>query len=379
MKRRIVPIVAAVCLLLSGCSWMDGNYSNVKLHEDHAQVSDSREVTASNYAELLDALYDLVSLGKEKGVIYIGEMDQSRLDFFVEAAVKRTMNKTPLGAYAVEDIHCEIGTSNGKPAVAVEIAYLHGRSEIRQIRSVADMEEAEKVIYQSLCSCDASLVLQVDHYEQVDIAQIAQNYGVNNPEIVMEVPQVTVGVYPESGSERILEIIFTYQNSRDVLRQMQTQVSYMFEAATLYVSDDSADSVKLARLYGFIAGLGYEFQYDTSITPAYSLLRHGVGDSKAFASVYAAMCRQAGIECHIVTGTRDAQAHDWNIVYDGDRYVHIDLQRSIELGSFAEFSDKQMNGYVWDYSAYPACEASASQESVTEPTAQTETEDAHAK
>lgn len=370
---RIVAILMVVCLLLSGCSWMDGNYSSITLHEDHTQVSDSREVTASNYGELLDALYDLIELGKEKGVIYVGEMDQTRLDFFVEAAIKRTLNKTPLGAYAVEDIHCEIGTSNGKPAVAVEIAYLHGRAEIRQIRQVADMEEAEKVIYQSLCSCDASLVLQVDNYEQVDLAQIAQDYGVQYPELVMEVPQVTVGLYPQSGSERILEIFFTYQNSRDVLRQMQTQVSYMFEAATLYVSDDSADSLKLSRLYGFIAGLGYEFQFDTSITPAYSLLRHGVGDSRAFAAVYSAMCRQAGMECYIVTGTRDAQAHDWNIVRDGDRYVHIDLQRCIEQGSFETYSDKQMSGYVWDYSAYPACEGASAQEQATEPENQTET------
>lgn len=370
---RIVAILMVVCLLLSGCSWMDGNYSSITLHEDHTQVSDSREVTASNYGELLDALYDLIELGKEKGVIYVGEMDQTRLDFFVEAAIKRTLNKTPLGAYAVEDIHCEIGTSNGKPAVAVEIAYLHGRAEIRQIRQVADMEEAEKVIYQSLCSCDASLVLQVDNYEQVDLAQIAQDYGVQYPELVMEVPQVMVGLYPQSGSERILEIFFTYQNSRDVLRQMQTQVSYMFEAATLYVSDDSADSLKLSRLYGFIAGLGYEFQFDTSITPAYSLLRHGVGDSRAFAAVYSAMCRQAGMECYIVTGTRDAQAHDWNIVRDGDRYVHIDLQRCIEQGSFETYSDKQMSGYVWDYSAYPACEGASAQEQATEPENQTET------
>lgn len=372
---RIVAILMVVCLLLSGCSWMDGNYSSITLHEDHTQVSDSREVTASNYGELLDALYDLIELGKEKGVIYVGEMDQTRLDFFVEAAIKRTLNKTPLGAYAVEDIHCEIGTSNGKPAVAVEIAYLHGRAEIRQIRQVADMEEAEKVIYQSLCSCDASLVLQVDNYEQVDLAQIAQDYGVQYPELVMEVPQVTVGLYPQSGSERILEIFFTYQNSRDVLRQMQTQVSYMFEAATLYVSDDSADSLKLSRLYGFIAGLGYEFQFDTSITPAYSLLRHGVGDSRAFAAVYSAMCRQAGMECYIVTGTRDAQAHDWNIVRDGNRYVHIDLQRCIEQGSFEMYSDKQMSGYVWDYSAYPACEGASAQEQATEPENQTETDE----
>ena len=41
----------------------------------------------------------------------------------------------------------------------------------------------------------------------------------------------------------------------------------------------------------------YDYRIETSITPAYSLLRHGVGDSRAFAVVYAAMCQQAGLEC----------------------------------------------------------------------------------
>lgn len=357
MKHRIVSLVAVCCVLFAGCSWMDGSYFNVQPHEDHSQLTATPEASATNYAQLLDALHDMIVLGKEKGVIYVSDMEQSVVTELVAAAVRRTLNETPLGAYAVESMHCEVGTSNGKPAVAVEIGYLHGRSEIRNIRHVADMATAVDLVRETLKNCDASLVLQVENYEQMDLEQLAQDYAMEYPQTVMEVPQVTVGTYPENGTERILEIKFTYQNSRDVLRQMQTQVSEMFEAAALYVGEDSTDNVKLSRLYGFIAGLGYVFQYDTSITPAYSLLRHGVGDSKAFATVYAAMCRQVGLDCRIVTGTYNAEVRYWNIACDGDRYTHIDLLRCAESGHFVQYSDAQMTGYVWDYSAYPACDA----------------------
>ena len=34
MKRRIICLVAAMCLMLSGCSWMDGNYLSVQPHRE---------------------------------------------------------------------------------------------------------------------------------------------------------------------------------------------------------------------------------------------------------------------------------------------------------------------------------------------------------
>lgn len=99
----------------------------------------------------------------------------------------------------------------------------------------------------------------------------------------------------------------------------------------------------------------FDYKQDTSLTPAYSLLCHGVGDSRAFATVYAAMCRGAGLECTVVTGTRDGVPYTWNIVQDNGQYYHVDLLRCHVTGQFKQTRDWEMNGYVWDYSAYPAC------------------------
>ncbi len=47
-----------------------------------------------------------------------------------------------------------------------------------------------------------------------------------------------VGLYPDSGTSRVVELKFTYQTSRDSLRQMQPQVQRVFDSAALYISSD---------------------------------------------------------------------------------------------------------------------------------------------
>ena len=81
-------------------------------------------------------------------------------------------------------------------------------------------------------------------------------------------------------------------------------------------------------------------------------MQHGVGDSKAFDTVYAAMCRQVGLECTVISGTRYGEARCWNMLtVDGTAY-HVDLLNCSRIGSFQANSASQMYGYVWDYSAY---------------------------
>lgn len=94
--KRMICLATLVCLLLTGCSWMDGNYHSVKPHEDHSQGADSGDVTAANYPQLLGALQNMISSGKEKGVIYVGDFDQQRLKSDLDAAVAKTLTQTPL-------------------------------------------------------------------------------------------------------------------------------------------------------------------------------------------------------------------------------------------------------------------------------------------
>lgn len=259
-----------------------------------------------------------------------------------------------MGAYAVEDISYEVGASLGRPAIAVSIQYRRSRTEIQRIQKKADMDALAVTIRAALDDHASRVAALVSRYTETDFNQLVQDYARENPQKVMEIPQVSEGIYG-SGTSRVVELNFTYQNSRESLRQMQSQVKPVFEAASLYVSGEGSEHQKLSQLYSFLMER-FDYKQETSITPSYSLLCHGVGDSRAFAEVYAAMCRRAGLESLVVTGTRWGEPWTWNIVCDGEGYFHLDLLRCAQEGGFREYTDAEMAGYVWDYSTYPACE-----------------------
>lgn len=353
MKRKAFLLLLAVSQLLTGCSWLDGHDFSVVPHREQQQSVQMDIITASSYRELLAALESMISAGTENATINVAEYPTDALESGMATAIRYAKNNYPIGAYAVEDIRYELGASGGQPALAVTIAYRHNWAELQQIRRLEDMDAVEAVIAEALEGCDASTVLLVEDYVTKDFTQLVQDYAVEHPDTVMETPQVSAFIYG-SGKSRVVELIFTYQNSRDDLRQMQSQVEPVFNSAVLYVSGDGADRQKYSQLYAFLMER-FDYTIETSITPAYSLLRHGVGDSRAFATVYAAMCRGAGLECMIVTGTCSGEPRTWNIVLEGEHYYHVDLLRSYETGGYREFTDSEMRSYVWDYSAYPEC------------------------
>lgn len=349
--KKVALLLLLCSMLLSGCSWMDGSYVSVEPHREHNQSGRSELISAVNYLQLMEAMDSLIAEGAETGVIHVLDYNTGSVETGMSIAVEYAMNNSPVGAYAVEEIAYELGTSSGLPAVAVKISYRHSLAEIQRILTVSNMEEAEKTVGAVLEAYETGVVMLIENYTARDFAQMVQDYAVMHPELVMETPQVTEEVYG-TGDSRVVELFFAYQNSRDSLRQMQNQVKPVFDAAALYVSGDGAQRQKFSQLYAFLMER-FDYTLETSITPSYSLLRHGVGDSRAFATVYASMCRGAGLECLLVTGTRSGEPWVWNMVLDNGHYYHVDLLRSSEMGYYREFTDGEMHGYVWDYSAYP--------------------------
>ena len=354
--KRVIPVILLVAMLLTGCSgWLDASYHNVIPMQPEGNYSDSHLTAVSNYLELIRSLQDLVASGTKSAIISVSNYDRTKIEQDIKRAIKEVLTTDPVAAYAVEGIEFDLGTSAGQRAVALDITYIHERPEILKISHLENMQAAKEAVATALDNCSAGVVLYVDKYEQMDFEQWTQDYGVQHPDKVMEVPQVSINVYPEIGDARVLEIKFTYQSNRDALRGMQEKVASLFEAAVIYAGDNEDSQEQYYKLYSFLMGLFQEFQIDSSITPAYSLLHHGVGDSKAFASVYAAMCQKIGLECVIVTGMRYGTPRCWNIVKVGEQYYHVDLLQCRESEEFIMRLDSQMNGYVWDYSAYPAC------------------------
>ena len=353
MKRTLICLGLAIAMFFSGCSWMGGGYVSVTPHREQLTEVQSGSLIASGYTQLRSILAELTETGAESAVILVPEYGTEALEEDMKSAVRYITEILPIGAYAIDKVEYEIGTNAGQPAISVNITYLHGRSELRQIHSAEEMEDVKAIISQTLEDCDDSVVIHVRNYSDTDLIQFVADYAAQNPNVVMEIPQVAIGFYPEQGIRRVLELKFTYQTSRETLRAMQTQVQRVFASASLYINQNDADAQKYAQLFNFLMER-FDYKIETSITPSYSLLSHGVGDGRTFANVYAAMCRNAGLDCRTVTGTKNGEAWYWNLICDGGTYYHVDLLASSAEGKLVRNTDENMDGYVWDYSAYPA-------------------------
>lgn len=353
MKRFFIVCIC-LCLLLSGCnSILDGNYLWTSPHQAPANPNEADMLQASNYRELLAALADMAEHGTQSGMIYLSQYEATDFQEEIGKAVDATLKNNPIAAYAVNEIKWELGTSGGQRAVAITISYLHNWTEIQKIQHVATTEQASEKIFDALKKISPGIVLYLEDYEHTDFVQLIENYAFTNPQHVMEMPQVTANVYPRWGSSRVIELKFSYQTPKDSLESMQRQVSPIFSAAKLYVTGDAEDFRKYSQLYSFLTER-FDYKIETSITPAYSLLRHGVGDSKAFSTVYAVMCQMADMDCQVISGTHLGERWYWNLIYIDGNYYHLDLLKCNNAGHFQVLTDDEMQGYVWDYSAYPA-------------------------
>lgn len=353
MKKRILPLLLATAMMLTGCGFWDGSYVSVTPHHEQRQTGQSPAISAGTYLDLMGALTQMIASGTESATIIVAEYPENAVETGMKVAVRYVMENDAIGAYAVESIDYTLGANGGQPAVAVKINYRHTLAEIRRIQVIETMEQMQPIIARALEFYETGVVVRASNYIPTDFSQIVEDLAEINPHLVMELPQVSAGIYG-TGRQRVVELNFTYQTGRDSLRQMKAQVKPVFDAAVLYVSGDGSQWQKYSQLYAFLMER-FDYTLETSITPAYSLLHHGVGDSRAFATVYAAMCRAAGLECEIVRGTRSGEPWTWNMVCDNGLYYHVDLLRCNEQGRYSEKTDAQMQGYVWDYSAYPAC------------------------
>lgn len=348
MKRILIGLLAASLMLLSGCGfWMNGERLYVTPHRENLPQSSEKVVQVETYQQMRDALVEKIETGSGDLVVSVSSFDSATADFYVSTAVTHVLQDTPIGAYAVDDITYEIGTNRGEQVIAFHVAYRHGIGEIMQIKSSGSKEDTKTHLTNALNACDDSLVFYSKAYTDMDIALWVEDYANQHPDLVMEQPKVRVTVYPNSGQERIVEVSFTYQNSRADLRQMQKQVENVFTSAELYVQQTKVKET-YSRLYSFLMERN-DYKQEISITPAYSLLYHGVGDSRAFANVYGAMCRRANLDCRVISGTKNGAPWFWNVVRYQGNYYHVDL---LSGEKFQMMKDSDMVGYVWDYSAF---------------------------
>lgn len=374
---RILALLLALCLL-SGCSGLySDSYVWVQEHNDPYAYKEAPETetepeeteaplpAVSNYYEIMSLLRGYVNTGVTQGQFLIEAYDGDREQELSEA-FRAIASEDPIGAYAIERIRYTQALQNGAWLVTVEAAYRHTVAEIESVRSVRGNERALALITDALSRYEPSVTLRVSGYADVDLEAAIRDYCIGHPNTMVETPQITAGIYPDSGNVRVIALEFAYSTDRASLQGMQSEAESVLSSAERYAHYAAQDAEKLSLIYSYLTSRFY-YREDAESGSVYSLLCEGRGSSESMAAVTAYLCERVGLPCLLVEGERalgDAEntqpaPYCWNIVCLDGRYFHVDFHRDAleRLETCRLLYDAEMEGYVWDRDLYPVCAA----------------------
>lgn len=354
MKR--IMLLLSMLALLTGCSLVSNEYRSVTPHETgiNTQLPDAVEV--EDYESLKNAILRFVKAGSEGGTIravtYRGSVEEELVRAAYEVA-----RLDPVGAYAVDYLSHDCVKILNYYEINLAITYRRTGREIASIQQAYTPEQLQGQVERAMKIFDDRLALQVTEDQQYDIAAIVENYCKENPLEMVEIPRISVSVFPESGRERIVEVEFFYEHTPEELVEMQQAVEESVAAAAEYIRYRNSDRDKTQLLYTYLTQR-FTYKEGSTTTPVYSALCEGVADPAGLSYGFSLICKTAGMECYTVSGLLDGQDHTWNIVEDDGDYRHVDLSWCIlQNGALRLQTDWEMNRYYWNTTLYPACVA----------------------
>lgn len=358
--KRLIPIVLLL-LLLAGCK-AEEDYLSVRPHvEQPTQGAPSGEAdpipVVTNRLELRGAILSLIDNWKEQGQIliqdYEGDVAQN-LSEIMDYATRQH----PTGAYAVDYADAEIIEEEGQQLVQVSFVFRRSLSEINSIVLVDDSDAAQSKITEALANYSTALTLRIRRYNNRDFERDILRYCMENPRVIPTIPEFSLKLYPEEGDHRIMEIHFTYPESKDIMREKLLETDTTFRSALIYGQGGNTPENQAKRLCNYLIRRHDQTLTDTvPVYPLYSLFSENIGHDLSYAMCYHDLCASLGITAHIIEGTKNGNPYYWNLLVLEDKTYHVDLRRYVEQGnnSIIPLYDETLlaEGYVWDRNAYP--------------------------
>lgn len=327
MKKRILALLLAGLLLLSGCtSMLERSDVSATTHVDYSTTEDSSILRVETYPNLVNALLHFVSERADSGTVrlynYTGDVESDLKD-----ACHEVLHEDPLGAFSVEDIQYDSTRILTYYEVDLAITYSRTADEVDAIRDVTGISGLRQALAQMVDAQSDQLALQVSYFSGNEdlIWQLLTLARYDRPELYRDPGgsfSYDISIYPETGSRRIVEIKVDNwgAGSHTTTEDHARYTRQLEEAADLLLAANppaSASYTVEEALSVFRSACGgYDF-HGTNL--ALGTLTGAPASEFGVMIALEYLLRRCGIEAIPVLGTPDS----WLIVSTEDGYRHL--------------------------------------------------------
>lgn len=347
----------AGCIALTGCaSMLERDYVSVTPHSStKTEVGTSSVLRVENYQELVNSLIYFLSTASDSGVIRL-YMDSSVVDEYLHNARQEIMQEYPPAVYAVENITFETDPLVTYVEARVNFSYRRSQQQVAAIQSVSGISAVRNALSAALKEFSNECVLNISYFDQNEefIRSLIRQAYYSAPTTALEYPEVEINIYPDSGRQRIVEVLFHYQS--DLAQLSQRAILLEQTCAHLAQSLSPSESISSTALDAAWAILGEGGHEPDGGASAYHALLSGGANHEGLALAMAAVCAELDIPCEVAEGLLNGQPHFWNVVHTEDGWRHVDLSQLSVLRSLYTDDQWHSSGYLWVETSLPVCE-----------------------
>lgn len=360
--KALAALLTALSLLLSGCSaLLEREYAQISPHNTAPTAEgDPSTLRADSYQELVNALIYLVGEGMEEGTVRL-YLDSDQVEDELEAACLEVVQEDPLGAYAVEFIKYSVSQVVAYTQADVQITYRRTREQVSSIVQATGTTAIRGELESALSSFAPACTLRISYFDGDEdlIRTLARQAYYAAPASALGMPELEVTLYPDSGRQRIVEILLSYPLEPSVLEQRRGEIEKWLSQLGATLIGLADENLALAAARAILQEGTYE---PAGGNTAYSLLENQSANSEGFALALAALLEHQNMACQVAQGQLGQEAHFWVVVQTESGWRHLD-PTGFDGGSGTLHTDEEFLelGYSWPEGTLPACVAAASQ------------------
>lgn len=353
MKKQFLALLCALCLCLTGCSsLLSREYSYSAAHTEYPLSEKSAVLQADNYQGLVNAILYFITEHKETGIVRLTyTREEARVSGALDAACREVRGEDPLGAYAVEDIRYSVETGSDYCEVTVSISYAHTAEEVAAIAPLAGTSAIRQTVSAAMTTFSDECVFRVSYFtgDEDSLGQLVHQTWLDTP-LAMARPGISISLYPDSGTNRIIEITLDWPEEQQILTDRSTAL----EKQALELLERTAIVSGKFTPQTLLSSLKWASIYDPEGEgSAYAALVQGRGNSLGYSQALRLLCQLSDQEATVAEGSLHGKAQYWLIVNTSKGYRHLDPTGTEPL--YATDEDFIGAGYTWDTGRYPAC------------------------